>query len=199
MIVDLNVLYDKLPWEAFTFQNKYIPKILTTYFKLKGFRVQDDFLAFGYDYMFHYEFHCPSFTFEAFPNPDLKPYPAKDRPLIYFFRYLNYPEIDDTYTNLTSFKTTGSTLGLIEKVLKTIDKKLLPIIQEGGEELKRIELDSTNKFLSQIGTYNPKTIVSDIEKEKDKNLSKSFFPKYLNPEYSSARDIKKQLEQLLLE
>lgn len=199
MKIDLNVPYDKLPWDAFVFQNKYIPKILSTFFKLKGFRVQDNFLAFGYDYMFHYEFHCPAFTFEAFPNPDLKSYTAKDRPLIYFFRYLNYPEIDDTYDGMTLFKTTGSTLGFIEKVLKIIDKKLLPIIQDGGEELKRIELDSTNKFLLQIGTYNSNTVVSELEKEKEKNQEKGYFPKFLNPEHSTAMDIKKQLQQMLEE
>ena len=197
MKIDLNVPYDKLPWDAFVFQNKYIPKILSTFFKLKGFRVQDNFLAFGYDYMFHYEFHCPSFTFEAFPNPDLKPYAAKDRPLIYFFRYLNYPEIDDTYDSSTSFSTTDSTLGLLEKVIQIMDKKLLPVIQEKGEELNKLERDSRQKFESLIGktrSYN-----DYVKYEKEKNLEKGYFPKFLNPEHSTAMDIKKQLQQLLEE
>ena len=197
MKIDLNVPYDKLPWDAFVFQNKYIPKILSTFFKLKGFRVQDNFLAFGYDYMFHYEFHCPSFTFEAFPNPDLKPYPAKDRPLIYFFRYLNYPEIDDTYDSSTSFSTTDSALGLLEKVIQIMDKKLLPVIQEKGEELNKLERDSRQKFESLIGktrSYN-----DYVKYEKEKNLEKGYFPKFLNPEHSTAMDIKKQLQQLLEE
>lgn len=197
MKIDLNVPYDKLPWDAFVFQNKYIPKILSTFFKLKGFRVQDNFLAFGYDYMFHYEFHCPAFTFEAFPNPDLKPYAAKDRPLIYFFRYLNYPEIDDTYDSSTSFSTTGSTLGLLEKVIQIMDKKLLPVIQEKGEELNKLERDSRQKFESLIGktrSYN-----DYVKYEKEKNQEKGYFPKFLNPEHSTAMDIKKQLQQLLEE
>ena len=197
MKIDLNVPYDKLPWDAFVFQNKYIPKILSTFFKLKGFRVQDDFLAFGYDYMFHYEFHCPAFTFEAFPNPDLKPYTAKERPLIYFFRYLNYPEIDDTYDSSTSFSTTGSTLGLLEKVIQIMDKKLLPVIQEKGEELNKLERDSRQKFESLIGktrSYN-----DYVKYEKEKNQEKGYFPKFLNPEHSTAIDIKKQLQQMLEE
>lgn len=197
MKIDLNVPYDKLPWDDFVFQNKYIPKILSTFFKLKGFRVQDNFLAFGYDYMFHYEFHCPAFTFEAFPNPDLKPYATKDRPLIYFFRYLNYPEIDDTYDSSTSFSTTGSTLGLLEKVIQIMDKKLLPVIQEKGEELNKLERDSRQKFESLIGktrSYN-----DYVKYEKEKNQEKGYFPKFLNPEHSTAIDIKKQLQQLLEE
>ena len=159
--------------------------------------MQDDFLAFGYDYMFHYEFHCPAFTFEAFPNPDLKPYTAKERPLIYFFRYLNYPEIDDTYDSSTSFSTTGSTLGLLEKVIQIMDKKLLPVIQEKGEELNKLERDSRQKFESLIGktrSYN-----DYVKYEKEKNQEKGYFPKFLNPEHSTAIDIKKQLQQMLEE
>lgn len=197
MDIDLNRNYNDLPWDVYLFQNDYIPKILSTYFKLKKFLVQDNFLAFGYNYIFHYEFHCPSFTFEAYPNPDVNKLIEKEHPLIYFFRYLNYPDIDDTYDSSTVFKTTGSTLGLIENVIKIIDKKLLPIIQEGGNELNKLLDDSGKKFESLIGKSRPYNIY--IKNEEEKNAKKNFSPKYLNPTQSTARDIKKQLEQLLSE
>ena len=197
MTVNLNNNFNDLSWVFFNFLNSYIPKIFSTYFKMKGIKVQDNFLAFEKKYMFHYEFHCPALTLEASAYD--KPYTSKERPLIYFLRYYNYPKIDGSYGSTTLFHTPGATLGFVETIIKVIDKKLLPIIQENGEELKKLEDDSRNKFLSQIGTYNPNSVLRENEYEKNKNVSKEFFPKYLDCEHSSVNEIKKQLKLLLAE
>ena len=172
------------------FFNSFIGKILRQFFKLEKYKADCD-MASKDGFFFNYKYSASGFQFNA--------YEVGTQRILYPMRYYSYPNIDDEFDSVTWAPNQEWMLGFVEKLIVSLDRHLLKIIDERGEEYLRLTRDSEEKF--EFGVQNPTKPDEwgkKIESIKKANLSKNMLPAHLCFNRATAKEIKLDIEKLLL-
>ncbi len=114
------------------FFNSFIGRILRQFFKLKKYKADCD-MASKDGFVFNYKYSASGFQFNA--------YEVGTHHILYPMRYYDYPNIDDDFGSVTWTPNQEWMLGFVEKLIISLDRHLLKIIDERGEEYFRLTRD----------------------------------------------------------
>lgn len=189
MLIDLYKPTNIMEIDEIKFVNSYFGKLFKQFFLLKGFSA-NCYFAKKDDITFDYSYHSPGFHIQANEISSKK--------IIYPMRYYNYPSIDDDFGSITWAPNQGWMLGFAEKLLLTLDRSILKIIEDGGTDYITLTTDSTEKFKTNMNMqWDPKGIAARIELIKENNKSKNMSPKYMSFERSTLKEIREDIQNLL--
>lgn len=189
MFIDLEKSPAQIDIKEMHYVNNFFGKLFKQYFLLKGYSADCDF-AKNDSFTFDYSYHTPAFHIQI--NE------ISEKNFIYPMRYYNYPRIDNDFGSITWVPNQGWMLGFAERMLLTLDKIILPIIEEHGDNYRKLIADSREKFVFNTqNPWNPKEVYRITEQIIEKNRSKEMLVRFLNYERNSSRELKHDLERLL--
>ena len=188
--MNIDLLKESLAYDEILFVNKFIGKIFKQFFKLKGFKNERN-SAVKKDIHFYYEYNSPALTFFGYKTF------SQDKPIQFMLmRYYDYPNIDNDFGFSTWTPNQKWILGFIERLLYSLNKYILKIIDEDGEEFQTI-LNNNEQFMQRI--VKPEDWNKYIIETQKKNLTKTFVPRYFNFERCDDKEILADINKLIKE
>ena len=189
----IDLLKEELTPEEIFFVNKYIGKIFKQFFMLNGYKADRNSATKGC-INFFYEYNSPALTFFGYKT---LPHEA---PLQFMpMRYYDYPNTDDDFAFNTWAPNQGWILGFVERLLSSLSKSMLKIIDYDEEEFLRIlDNDKNRSKLLVQNSVAPNESNKHIVSIQEKNSKKTFTPCYFNFERFSNKEIREDIKRLIL-
>ena len=133
--------FSNLTHEGYIYCNNFIAKVLSVYFKDKGYKTEDD-TVFTDRFTISWSFHAAGFSIDY--------YNGKTQRAAYLMRYHDYPNIDEDFLGVTWVPSAAWVLGFVERLVYTFDMSLLKILEDENEDYELIPCQEVENIRADI-------------------------------------------------